>query len=672
MYVIRSILRAATGRPSARFIHGRRYPISRIRTFHSAHPLAQASNPPQTPGDTPIDQNGVKISGAGETAAEHIDGTVANEDPEVLAQKLQRSRESTRRYSAALRRQQRGKKAQGLPPVHIPDWFLKQRVVRREDVSPKPHDSNKDLPLFSVAVTHTETGEHATCSIPADGGFEPTLVLSQLVRGMWSRELGDEERRKVQKYIKGRTFSQSKKGAATLQKPNVDLVPVDPVITRPHGTIYPFSEGPSSPDMADSFDTRSRDPKSDPHKKQEAVMNQVEKAEKVTRQRAAARALHLIASGPLSSLVAAEVRATIAASLAAVQPELGDSFPAAKTNLILHSPTAEHEEVIERWIHTNAAELGSDVVTLNAQDLAQLAGDYLGEGPEPSPRSVRSLGYETYRLSAELNHGFEAIEASNGEESDFGQPSLDPAGSPQSFHLPIIAVSPALRALTQGLKNMHFSPASSFDAPTSVVNEETTRTQSQGELQLEDLKITSLLEALIDANSTKRDRGLVGEDSLDFRQVSDHSRQSTIAPAFFDYSTTFDNVGLVLNSALPALATPHVNLTLTVNSALPASKAEKMSKIIYVKDFKELNATHYGGRIIQKLEDLVRKRRASGESIMIIGTTCSRELTPELSEKYTFCTCPTPSKANMALAVSEAFRVRERAASSEPSSWLRI
>jgi hypothetical protein len=54
-------------------------------------------------------------------------------------------------------------------------------------------------------------------------------------------------------------------------------------------------------------------------------------------------------------------------------------------------------------------------------------------------------------------------------------------------------------------------------------------------------------------------------------------------------------------------------------------------KIVYVKDFKELNATQYGGRIVQKLEELVRKRRVAGESIMIIGSSCSRDLVPELS-----------------------------------------
>ena len=34
---------------------------------------------------------------------------------------------------------------------------------------------------------------------------------------------------------------------------------------------------------------------------------------------------------------------------------------------------------------------------------------------------------------------------------------------------------------------------------------------------------------------------------------------------------------------------------------------------------------------MQKLEEIVRKRRETGESIMLVGTTCSEDLTPEMS-----------------------------------------
>ncbi|KAJ4380972.1 hypothetical protein N0V86_003319 [Didymella sp. IMI 355093] len=72
-------------------------------------------------------------------------------------------------------------------------------------------------------------------------------------------------------------------------------------------------------------------------------------------------------------------------------------------------------------------------------------------------------------------------------------------------------------------------------------------------------------------------------------------------------------------------------MAVNVGSVPALTQIPKKSKIVYVRDFKELNATHYGGRIIQKLEEIVRKRRSAGESIMIVGSTCSLELTPDLS-----------------------------------------
>lgn len=202
------------------------------------------------------------------------------------------------------------------------------------------------------------------------------------------------------------------------------------------------------------------------------------------------------------------------------------------------------------------------------------------------------------------------------------------------FHLPIIAVTPALRAITQSLKNMQFSAASQFDASTGVVTEDSSRTQSQSELQLEDMKLAALLDALVDSNDAKQSRGLIGNGSSRSFQPSDQPHKSSKTPAFFDYSMSPEGTELELNSTLPASAKPGINLAVKIGSTIRLPEVPKRSKIIYVKDFKELNATHYGGRIIQKLEELVRKRRSSGESIMIVGSTCSRDLTPELSARY--------------------------------------
>jgi len=70
----------------------------------------------------------------------------------------------------------------------------------------------------------------------------------------------------------------------------------------------------------------------------------------------------------------------------------------------------DHVGIKEDLVHSIAGEIGVDVVQLDAQDFAEIAGDYLGEGLEPSSDSIRSLGYETYRFKSELQDDIEETE----------------------------------------------------------------------------------------------------------------------------------------------------------------------------------------------------------------------------------------------------------------------
>jgi hypothetical protein len=646
MYVLRSALRASTKRPPARFIRGRRYPSTpRLRTFHTARPLAQASNPPPPPDSTPVDQDGVNKKDREEKAAaeDPADAAVASEDPEVLAQKLQRSRESSRRYLAALRRQQRGKKTQGLPPVHVPDWFLKGRVIRLEDLPGGPQDVEGPT-VLSVAVSHTESGEHATCAIPAQSDSDTAQVLSRLVRGLWSRRLDDNERHRVEKYLEERMAMVEKTDIQESQSRNDEAVASTEAGRPGDVPIATITEDSAFTETWTKLSKLQNDADMDPRKKIDAMRNQSAKLGLAARKREIARTRQMGTSRQLSSLVVAEIRATIAAALSTLQPAAGDSFPSAKTNLILHSPAPEHETLIDGCVVQTALEMGSDVVFLTAQDLAHLAGDYLGEGTEPSPRSIRSLGYETYRLNSEMSDAFGVVDEVGEDESEWPQSSsMDQPDSsserPRGIPLSIIALAPGLRALTQNLKGMQLGTAGRFDTSNSATNDDSGHSQSQSELQLEDLKLAALLDALLDSNEIKQGRGIVGSAML-HPLPSDPTQKSSKTPAFFDYSLSTASAELELNSTLPAGARPDINMAVKVGSASQKFTAPSKPKIVYVKDFKELNATHYGGRIIQKLEELVRKRRTAGESIMVIGSTCSRELTPELSTKYESATRP--------------------------------
>ncbi|KAJ4989334.1 mitochondrial AAA ATPase [Stagonosporopsis vannaccii] len=632
MYVIRSTLRASTGRAPARFIRGRRYPsIPRIRSLHTTRALASAAAPPPGPDSTPIGENGADKADRGKAAAgeQQAETEITNEDPELLAQKVQRSRETTRRYLAAQRRQQRGRKTQGLPPVNVPDWFLKRRVLRREDVPTElqQHIAPKAL---SVSITHSEAGESATCSIPASKDLDAVKVLARLVRGLWGRRLDDQEKRKIEQYLEERIASETDL--------SLDAESLGPIDNKAHSMGE--EELKIRLELREQLFSANQELLSDPTKPLAERVNELNsKTQRYMLKREHAKSRSSRGSKRLSPVVLAEVRASIAAALSSLRPSIGNTFPATKTNLILHSPVPDHELLIDRAVEAIALEMDSDLVVLRANDLAQLAGDYLGEGTEPSPRSIRSLGYETYRLSSELANAFEEMDKDDGAEEDLesAQPSsMDHSEKPKMGAFPLILPLSALASIKE-LSNKFKAgqPISSgpFDTSANALGDEPSRVQSQSEIQLEDLKLATLLEALIDASELKHSRNIVGNEGFQLRTTPEagSKKRRGSDPAFFDYSVSSDGRPLELNSALPAAARPGMSMTVNVGPVPSATQVPKKSRIIYVRDFKELNATHYGGRIIQKLEEIVRKRRSAGESIMIIGSTCSLELTPDLS-----------------------------------------
>lgn len=665
MYVVRPALRAAyTGRPPARFIRGRRYPSTpRPRLFHTLRALAQASDPPSTPDNTPIGKNDAGKPEHDKAAAEeHTDATVATEDAEVLAQKLQRSRETSRRYSAALRRQQRGKKSDGLPPVHIPDWFLKTRVVRHEDQSEATTSA-----ALCVSISHAESGERATCAIPASRDLDAAQEVSRLVRGLWRKRLDDHEKRKVEKYLNDRitttlnvdfadvTETSSAEAVDTGSAPT--SVPSDPTSTKEENLVSDMKrqlevtlaqldsadvEGRTARSGAEKaeIDKLSRrlddllsDPRLDSQQREDAAQQRTSRTDRWLVKRIEARLKRT--ANRMSPLALAEIRANMAACLSTPRSSAGDSFSSAKTNLILHSPAAEHEKLMDTCVHEVAAELQADLITLNAQDLGRLAGDYLGEAPEPSLRSIRYLGYDTYRMTNSLQVIMDDMMETADEDSE-ANPFFPMELAPSGLRAVYLSASRALTNI-HNIRSTPFGAAAAFtphDANNNVIGDETNRAQKQNEQQLEDLKIANLLEALIDANEAKQNRGLLDDGSkktLDSRQ--DQTRAVVKEPAFFDYSVSSEGAVLELNSALPASAGVDISMEIRLGSVSQIKYTAVKPKIIYVKDFKELNATHYGSRVVQKLEELVRKRRLSGESIMIIGSTCSRDLTPELTAR---------------------------------------
>lgn len=626
---LRTGLRASHRRPPARLICRRRYPSpQRIRTFHASRSLAQDPTPPSDPDSKPVQgsaaSNGADRSKNTEGAARTEPGD-APEDADQLANKLQRSREITRRYSSALRRSQRKNRAQDLPPIVVPDWFVNQCVFVHDSARPeKRKRSQRDI---TVSLHRRDTEEIASCSIPMYSPEEASQLLSDFLSQAWAGQLPSDQRQRfvrqlavdlglgdsdevLQALERGEDPYEARRYNRKFLKEQVQI------LRRNVEDLRKLIQSPQDKDL-DKLNS-SLDAKA--HQLESLSLLAEKEADSLDDDRK--DALYI------SPFVSAEIRVTIAASLAALRPALSDSFPAAKTNLILHAPSVGQDKLLRGVVKSVASELGADVVILNPTDLAEIAGEYLGDLPEPSPHSIRSMGYETYRLGVDADSDAFLDEMGRddfAEEQEIN-PSATPAFNPMMPHLPpggklpmSIVFSPS--ALSNAFKALQ------MPMQESSTNEPHTPSQSQGDTQLEDLKLVNLLDHLIDAPEKKRNQSLSSTDNATSQEPETDARK----PDFFNFSMAPAETSISLDTALPPQMLSQFSLSASVS--VPAAKAiaPPNAKIIYIPDFKELNATHYGGRVIQKLEDIVRKRRVSGESIMIVGGTSSNELTPELS-----------------------------------------
>lgn len=663
MYVVaRPALRSSllARRPAARIIHGRRYPQTyRVQSFHSTRWLLEHT---PNPDNTPVSENDAANNKTkrGENAAETEQLDVP-EDQDVLAQKLQRSREMTRRYSSALRRTQRHNRAQDLPPICIPDWFLEKRVRIRENNAPLPKQNGPAANTrdYEVSLNHPESGEHAAVRMSASTNEDAAKAVSQLMNTLWGKGLSEEHMRllaenEVQGFAQSLGYENDDQLAEALKRDDPRLIEM----LEKHGDRFAVYE-------------RAIEKSLESELREAAHGREVDKgaSERMAFGAKAAMLRYKIVKNQrnhwrrISPLLLAEIRTTIAASLSAVEPSVNHSFPSTKTNLILHCPSNRQEKTLNSAVQLVASELGADVVTLQAQDLAQLAGDYLGDASGPSPHSIRSLGYETYKYGQNFMDELEVFTKDDAmqDEQDAAMPFPTPGGqmdrgrpNPSLVKLHFVFKSLAgLKDATQGGQQQPVFAENNSGSSNATSG----RPQTQNDIQLEDLKLMALLEALVDADELKRSKSATEKKGNEATEVpTPPEGQAADEPKLFEYS--FQNPGESLDATSQPLHAKELTftvdevplgppfltftpdpvpnakdgLTFTVNE--PSSEPVQIQsrpKIIHVKDIKELNSTQYGSRIIQKLEEIVRKQRKAGESVMIIGTTCSEDLTPEMS-----------------------------------------
>ena len=345
----------------------------------------------------------------------------------------------------------------------------------------------------------------------------------------------------------------------------------------------------------------------------------------------------------LNQALMSEIVASISGGLSISGTEPNESFPVGKSHLKLHCPMDGGTFFLEKIVEQSASRLNADVVRLDAQDLSAIIGEYINEGSDVYMDSYWSLAYDAQIYSPPPPPKEGVSEDAGNEQDSEGaaedddkehrpmQPQLSsfaiPLGPSQNFSIDLNNVFKKLQGGRQGANNNGRAGMGPQGAPGLVQFQP----QQSKEQQWNDMKLSALLETLIGSNQAKR------LDPSDFNDtqpvvIDDNSKQPSS-----DSSTPASSKELKTPESLQS-PTSIVPLPQTLpNGGNPSAPRYTTiwpppRTIILVRGFKELNMTNKGRLILEKLLHAVQqKRKRDGEQIMIVGTTSSSELTPDIS-----------------------------------------
>lgn len=311
-----------------------------------------------------------------------------------------------------------------------------------------------------------------------------------------------------------------------------------------------------------------------------------------------------------------EIRSHIATGLQSLSEQHPNSFPATKTNLLLHCPEDGGIFFLDAVVESIASDTGADLLSLDPQDLAELGGDYLGDTADVNPYSLRSLGFDAHRVVSRQD-GREVEDAADEEDEYDDEPedvqSHASKGNPSMFAVPMFAkistknfqgtiseilknsghvVDPALESGLQRALGLPKPQTRSSTSPTESAN---------------DAKLAHLIDSLLNVCRTKK----ATAEYLTQLKSDAHKRGP-------DENTT---TGVVSEAAIDGPK-------LVINE----SEFLNRPQIVLVRDYKELNATQEGSNILAILLGIVRRRRKNGQKILVVGTTASADLVPSVTK----------------------------------------
>ena len=309
---------------------------------------------------------------------------------------------------------------------------------------------------------------------------------------------------------------------------------------------------------------------------------------------------------PLEAQIAAEISMLVSAGLQVPTSENSQKWKSPKPHLVLHCPKDGGTRYLDNLVKGLARTYATDLIKFDAQDIAQIGSDYLEDPNKVSlANSLSSLGYDAHLMTTSGGSQWTEEPVDEEEydepedEDDKGRSDRTPFQQGSTGILPIASFGAKIPSIFKTLPQIIMSSIPQSSLPSRVVKIAPPPTEK-------DLKTSVFVETLLDACETKRrtdSNDIKSNDSIPPRKPKDEGPSDVV---FVEQS-----VG---------------------DSSSPNTDSTPRTLIVHIEDYLEINATFNGGKILDKLHEIVGRRRKEGQKILIIGTTSSQDLIPSFSE----------------------------------------
>ncbi|KAF7196538.1 ATPase family AAA domain-containing protein 1 [Pseudocercospora fuligena] len=337
------------------------------------------------------------------------------------------------------------------------------------------------------------------------------------------------------------------------------------------------------------------------------------------------------------------------------------SRAASRVDIALYCRDSDSHTHLDDLVEDLAAVTGSDIIRLDANDLAELTADYVGRGLD-APGSFSNLAYDVFYNQFAPSSGRadriaedEGEEELDGDEADEDEMSDSQSGWGGRWSkvdaLGFTSLSSLQRRLMDAATGARPSPTR-LEVDINVPMERSTMPgehfpaiPSSDSPEYDDAKLSALLDDLLDAPGLKR-RAPQHQKNEPFQRLGSHNSGPSVQSDSAMWRMWRSNPGCWLPDVSGLLAA-HVHCSRDETGKGPSGVELKASEdcysteasaasgppktIIHIRDLREICHNRLGDAIIRRLVNIVQMRRRAGSEVVLVGTS-SAESFPFISD----------------------------------------